>query len=159
MEVWKDVVGFEEYFQVSNLGNVFSKRTNKILKQFIHDSGYVYLSTKIGGRNGKCYCFKVHRLVAEAFIPNPDNKPEVNHIDLNKLNNFADNLEWSTSKENTKHAIDNGVHIIHRNCKLSDSDRDFIKSMYQPRHPEFGCRSLARKFKVSHKAIQKVLAD
>jgi len=156
IEEWKDVVGFEDYFKISNFGNVYSKRTGRILKQTISKSGYLQVSTKIGGRNGKNHCFRVHRLVAKAFIINHDNKIEVNHIDLNKLNNCVDNLEWVTPKENIKHAIDNGVHFTPRNRKLSESDIEFIKSNYKPRDPVYGCRSLAKLFNVSHKSIQKV---
>lgn len=94
MEVWKDVVGYEEYFQVSNLGKLFSKRSQKILKQTISKTGYYTVATRLGGRNGICKCFKIHRLVAEAFIPNPEQKRTVNHIDGNKLNNNLSNLEW-----------------------------------------------------------------
>ena len=100
---WKDVVGFEDYFMVSDCGDVWSKRTNKVLKQRYNKSGYLVISTKIGGRKGRNHCFRVHRLVAEAFVSNPDNKPVVNHIDGIKGNNHVSNLEWCTPQENTKH--------------------------------------------------------
>lgn len=103
-EEYRDVVGFEEYFQVSNLGNVFSKRSNRILKQTKSNTGYWTFKTKIGGRNGIAHTFKVHRLVAMAFIPNPEGKPFVNHIDGCKTNNVVSNLEWVTAKENSAHA-------------------------------------------------------
>jgi len=103
-EVFKDVVGFEDYFQISNLGNIFSKRSNRVLKTHITKRGYVSLATKIGGRQGTNHCFRVHRLVAEAFLPNPENKPEVNHIDGIKTNNKISNLEWVTAEENMNHA-------------------------------------------------------
>jgi hypothetical protein len=116
-EIYKDVVGFEDYFQVSNLGNVYSKRTSKVLKQTVSKTGYYSVATKIGGRKGQAYCFKVHRLVAEAFLPEPDKYIKesikdtvygvivVNHKDGNKLNNLVENFEWCTYKENTQHAI------------------------------------------------------
>ena len=109
VEVWKDVVGYEEFFKVSNLGNVYSKRSGKILKQNLHPNGYYTIATKIGGRCGKNICFKVHRLVAKAFIQNVYDKPYVNHIDGVKTNNTIGNLEWCTAKENTHHAIANGL--------------------------------------------------
>ena len=79
---------------------MFSKRTNKILKQGISKTGYPIISTKIGGRNGKAYCLKVHRLMALTFLTNPNNLPEVNHIDGNKLNNNLPNLEWISKSNN-----------------------------------------------------------
>lgn len=108
-EVWKDVVGYEDHFRVSNLGRVTSKRTGKILKQHINKQGRAGFATKIGGRNGSCVCFKTHRLVATAFIPNPENKPTVNHKDGNPLNNCVENLEWATHSENIRHAFDTGL--------------------------------------------------
>lgn len=120
VEVWKDVVGCEEYFKVSNLGNVYSKRSGKILKQNLHPNGYYTIATKICGRCGKNICFKVHRLVAKAFIPNVYDKPYVNHIDGVKTNNTIGNLEWCTAKENTHHAIANGL-IIYNKRKTKSS--------------------------------------
>lgn len=107
-EFWKDVVGYENCFKVSNFGNVFSKRTGKLLKQRTTNSGYASIATKIGGRTGKAVCFKVHRLVAQAFLPNPEGKLTVNHKDSNRLNNHASNLEWMTQQENIKHGQDFG---------------------------------------------------
>lgn len=121
MEVWKDVVGYEDYFMVSNLGAVFSKRSNKLLKQTKNKSGYLTIATRIGGRTGKAICFRIHRLVADAFLDPPTKeqlqwaettaykKVLVNHKDGDKLNNTVNNLEWVTSSENTQHAINTGL--------------------------------------------------
>lgn len=105
-EEYRDVVGFEEYFQISNLGNVFSKRSKRLLKQTKSTTGYWTFSTSI---NGIDRCFRVHRLVAEAFIPNPEGKPFVNHIDGCKTNNMLSNLEWVTASENNIHAWATGL--------------------------------------------------
>ena len=122
-EVWKDVKGYEGYYQVSNLGNIKSleriiensgthtgyyKIKERILKprENKNRNGYYELSLR---KDGKEKRFKVHRLVACAFIENPYNKPEVNHIDGNKSNNCVFNLEWATSKENKKHAWNIGL--------------------------------------------------
>ena len=104
-----DVKGFEKYFQINHKGEVLSKRTNRILKQGISKTGYPIISTKIGGRNGKAYCLKIHRLMALTFLANPNNLPEVNHIDGNKLNNNLSNLEWISKSNNIKHAHANNL--------------------------------------------------
>jgi len=110
MEIWKDIEGYENKYQVSNLGNVKSLETwagdryirrEKILKNNLCGNGYYYVCLS---KNGKVKKYKVNRLVAQAFIPNIDNKPFTNHIDGNKLNNCVDNLEWCTQSENMKHA-------------------------------------------------------
>jgi hypothetical protein len=117
MEKWKDIKGYEGYYQVSNLGNVksldrvvwngkvFHKRIGKILKP--KGDRYYELCLTKQGKLKKVY---IHRLVAQAFIPNPNNKAEVNHMDGNKVNNHISNLEWCTSKENKKHAWENGYY-------------------------------------------------
>jgi hypothetical protein len=104
MEIWKDVIGFEGRYEVSSLGNVKSKKTNKIIYTRKDKGGYV---TCLFFCNMKIFSKKVHRLVAQAFIPNPLNKQEVNHKDRNRANNNLDNLEWSTPKENMNHAVIN----------------------------------------------------
>lgn len=101
-EVWKDITGYEGLYQVSNLGNVKSLNYNrtgqeKILKAINHKCGYLRVTLY---KNSKCVTYRLHRLVAQAFIPNPDNLPEVNHKDEDKSNNCVNNLEWCDSKYN-----------------------------------------------------------
>lgn len=110
-EIWKDIEGYKGKYQVSNYGRVKSfvankHRTESILKHSLCTAGYlkVQLSNK-----GKIKQIMVHRLVANAFIPNLDNKRTVNHIDGNKHNNMVSNLEWCSYSENMKHAYDNGL--------------------------------------------------
>lgn len=122
-EIWRDIVDYEGLYQVSNLGRVRSldryvKTTpngiettrlhkGKILTPKINRYAQVALS-----KNGVPSYHYIHRLVAIAFIPNPDNKPEVNHINgLEKLNNCVDNLEWATRKENEQHKHANGLYV------------------------------------------------
>lgn len=101
-EIWKDIKGYEGLYQVSNFGRVKSLVNNKgqyrekILNPII-GNGY-YRVRLFKNKQNKLY--SVHRLVAEAFIPNPDNLPQVNHRDENKLNNSVDNLEWCDNKFN-----------------------------------------------------------
>ena len=105
METWKDIKGFEGIYQISNMGRVKSFKADpngRILS--IKNSKGDYLNIVLCHGN-KRRSVKVHRLVAEAFVPNPHNKPEVNHIDGNKQNNRADNLEWVTRAENHRHAL------------------------------------------------------
>lgn len=115
MEVWADIRGYEGSYQVSNKGRVKSlprtvrngkygviKRVGQVLKGRKKGDGYI--AVRLSGTNKL-----VHRLVAEAFIPNPENKPYVNHINLNKSDNDVDNLEWCTHRENMIHARDMGV--------------------------------------------------
>ena len=102
MEIWKDIEGFEGLYKVSNLGRIKSlnyrcTKKEKLLKHGSDKDGY--LNVKLC-KEGKVKSRSVHRLVAQAFIPNPDNKPEVNHKDEDKTNNKVENLEWVTSKEN-----------------------------------------------------------
>lgn len=104
-EIWRDIKGYEGLYQVSNLGRVKrlkSKymKSERILKEGITTGGYRLV---VLCKNNKSKTFRLHRLVAEAFIPNPENKPQVNHIDENKANNNVNNLEWMTAKENINH--------------------------------------------------------
>lgn len=104
-EVWKNVKGYENMYQVSNRGRVKSFKKWKrgkspdeyILKPNLNNRGYSYV-TLYG--NGERHKYLIHRLVAEAFIPNPQNLPHINHIDENIKNNSADNLEWCTPMYN-----------------------------------------------------------
>lgn len=97
IEVWKDIKGFEGYYQVSNLGNVKSFSRGEHLLRLSGGGKYIQV---ILCKAGKTYARLVHRLVAETFIPNPDNLPCINHKDENPKNNRADNLEWCSYQYN-----------------------------------------------------------
>ena len=115
-EIWKDIVGYEGLYQVSSLGNIRSlsfgarnyRKSNivKLLKQSPTNCGYFKVQLYCEGKSKMMY---VHRIVATAFIPNPERKPQVNHIDGNKSNNVASNLEWVSQSENHIHAIAHGL--------------------------------------------------
>jgi hypothetical protein len=103
-EIWKDIEGYEGLYQVSNFGRVKRVVTNRILKQAKQHGGSMLVRLS---KNGKPHTCTVHRLAAQAFIPNPENKPQVNHIDEDKTNNMIPNLEWVTAKENINHGTRN----------------------------------------------------
>lgn len=100
LEEWKDVLGYEGRYEISNLGQVRRKETGCILRQSTHYKGHKYIQFKVSRIKRKYF---VHRLVAIAFIPLVVGKDIVNHIDGNKQNNCYLNLEWATVKENTQH--------------------------------------------------------
>lgn len=136
-EVWCDILGFEDFYQASTLGRIrslprYSKsryecsKTNpsKIMNPKLGRGEYLHVHLRIPG---KSYNKSVHRLVAKAFHPNPENKPWVNHKDGNKLNNAADNLEWCTPKENANHAREIGLvqGFGENHYRAKHSDREF----------------------------------
>jgi len=98
--MWKDVVGFEGLYKVSDKGEVYGVKRDKVLKPKINKNGYKELGLYI---KGKAHFKYIHRLVAEAFLENKDNLREVNHIDSNKKNNSLENLEWCSSSQNSVH--------------------------------------------------------
>lgn len=158
MEFWKPVIGYEDRFQVSNLGRLRSSKSGKILSQTKTKKGYLTHATKIGGRCGKSVCFKIHRLVALAFIPNPDNLPEINHKDGKKSNNEVENLEWVTSKENIDHAFGTGLAYARRGCDSRSSKLTIlqIEEIVSLRAAGQTLREIAKKFGVHHMQIHRV---
>lgn len=104
LETWRDIPGYIDHYEASTIGRIRNKRTGKILKLTPNASGYciihLYTDSVCGKKMSKLV--RVHRLIAQTFIPNPDNKPDVDHIDTNTLNNRVENLRWVTSKENSR---------------------------------------------------------
>ena len=109
-EIWKDIIGYNQY-QISNYGNVKTTankftRKERLLKPLRQQKGYFRVAL---WKDNKSKFFLIHRLVAEYFIDNPENKKTINHIDGNKSNNHIDNLEWNTYRENMNHAVNNKI--------------------------------------------------
>lgn len=170
-EVWKDIEGYENKYQVSNFGRVRSlinshgnpRTILKILKLDRGKEGYLYIALS---KENKKKPFKVHRLVAKAFIPNPENKPQVNHIDGNKQNNRADNLEWVTPSENIQHAYKSGLIKTRKStrkgeraigAKLTNAQAKEIRRKYKKGSRDKNIYTLAKEYEVSSITILKVV--
>ena len=135
-EFWKplNLEGVPSGYEVSNLGRIRSIKITYIKTQIV--SGYERFCTQ---QNYETKAVLVHRAVAKAFVDNPDNKPQVNHKDANKLNNLPENLEWVTRSENQLHAYQNGLqkdssNDIHWSLRLSEEDLINLKTMIDNNH-------------------------
>lgn len=173
MEIWKDIPNTEGCYQVSNYGrfkSVFTRLLNKgskfsykkerILKLGKYSNDYLQFS---GNVNNKRVTGIAHRLVAQAFIPNPENKPQVNHLDGNKQNNHVDNLCWATISENIRHSYEvlnrktadqSGVN--NKNVKLTEKQVREIRNRYDNlKHTIF---EISKDYKVKKAAIWKIVS-
>lgn len=165
-EIWKTVIYQGETYEkieVSNYGRMRNTKNNHIYKLHKNDRGYLIVNISLGSRENT-KTFRVHRVVAETFIPNPENKPQVNHITGDKTRNEVWNLEWCTEKENTAHAIKTGLVDFSKTSgtnnylsKLTKDDIIWIKEHYIPKDSEYGCRAIAKKFNVAHSTISRLL--
>lgn len=169
MEIWKDVIGFESYYQISNFGNVrskdrlvkcrnnsFAKKIGKVKKAGITGGYKVVLLSKENTEKG----IGVHRLVAIHFIDNPENKKEVNHKDGNKLNNHVDNLEWCTRSENGQHSYDNGLQISRKGSKhhFAKINENIVKEMFDLFNSGLNKKEISEKItQISYSSICRIL--
>jgi len=148
MKQYKDT----PYFVDTN-GNVY--RNGKKMKTSMNKFGYEKVKLSV---NGKSIHTRIHRIVAETYILNPENKPQVNHIDGNKMNNCVNNLEWNTSKENTQHAINNNLMAkgekSYRSI-LSQKEVKEIRDKYTPYKYPFS--KLAKEYGVSPTCIKHII--
>ncbi len=154
-EEWRNVVGYEGLYQVSNLGRIKSLQRKKprIVKPDIIHTGYLRVMLYKDGKTKKHY---THVLVAKSFIPNPENKSDVNHINGIKTDNRVENLEWVTRSENIIHAFANGLSRIgtkHGKAKFTADQVREIRRDCIPGDPERGFRAFAEKFHVTHRII------
>lgn len=146
MEHLKQIEDYPDYF-VSDQGEVYSKKrsTTKKLKVFVINTGYLGVNLKNASKRKLCL---IHRLVAQAFVPNPENKPCVNHLDGNKQNNNANNLEWTTHQENTQYFYDiqkpNGVYN-----KPSEEIKAYAKRWHEKHREEI--KAYAKRWRDKHR--------
>lgn len=165
----KPIKDLENLYEVDTLGNIYSlpkvRKTpttefvtkERVLKPYKNSWGYLLVDLR---KDNKRYLKCVHRLVAETFIPNPENKAQVNHKDGNKLNNNIENLEWCTCSENQQHAFDTGLkpkNDKHPFSKLTNDDVRYIKKNYKHNKRGFGIRALAKKFNVCDSTIRQII--
>jgi hypothetical protein len=155
-EEWRPILECEKYF-VSNLGRIKSLKGSKeiILKPATLKKGYLIVGVR---QSGVSRSFRVHRLVAAAFIPNPDNKPQVNHIDGDKLNNCVSNLEWCSNRENVVHAFASG--LVNRDTFVSSKlTFDIADEMRSRNEKGQSIVSLAKEYNVSYSAAYFVISN
>lgn len=134
-------------YEITTNGDVINKHSGRIVKGQPNGKGYLRVSI---GHQLKF----IHRLVAEKYLPNPENKPQVNHKDGDKTNNHVNNLEWVTNSENRAHAVQKKLHLSGSDCtwaKLTDNDVKYVR-----KHPEISCADLAKKFNVSWSTINDI---
>lgn len=142
---WKLIEGFDGIYSVSNYGEVRNNKTGKLMKLRKNEKGYLRTNLTT---NGNQKSVRVHRLVAQAFIPNPENKPQVNHIDFDKENNCVNNLEWVTNKENTQYSVCNRIfpgQQKKRNNKTGERNISHYKGFYVVRI--YGKKYVSKSFK------------
>lgn len=150
--MWVDI---SQKYEASDDGHIRSKKTKRILHEFVGKDGY--LRTQFDGKTRT-----VHRVIAIAFIPGEVGKDFVNHRDGNKQNNAVSNLEWCTRNENMRHAYSHGlkssVGELNGRAKLSAENVRFIKDHYKKGDEEFGAKALSKKFGVARQTICAVVS-
>lgn len=156
-EVWKPIKGFEGLYEISKFGIVKSLKRKIYLSSGINNQGYDLVTLQ---KNGYKKTMSIHRLVAQAFIPNPEKKPQVNHKNGIKIDNWVGNLEWNTSKENVNHSYFNGLGIGKRGedshlSKLTKIEVLKIRKLYNS--GDYFQKELAEMFNVSRTNISLII--
>jgi len=152
-ERWRKVVGYEGLYEVSDCGNLRNEKTGKgLLKR--NSKGYLVIDLH---KEGERKSFRVHRLVAQAFIKNPDNLSQVNHIDGRKMNNYRSNLEWNSPKQNIRHSVLTGTFPIGERNGGSVLKEVEVKQIRTLSRGGVNNKDLSKKFEVSRKTIFSVV--
>lgn len=154
MEEFRVVEEFPNY-SISNLGNIINNKFNKVRKQQTDKDGYKKIMLY---KNNKSKLLSIHRLVAIAFIPNPNNKEQVNHKDNNPSNNNVDNLEWNTPLENTQYCIKQGRKYIVSGDKNGNKKLDWNK-VNEIRQSNLTIKELTNVYNMSFDAIYRIVAN
>lgn len=159
-EKWKKIPYNEKYYQISNYGRVksFQKGKITIMKPLLHICGYLYVELFKKGKGKK---FKIHQLVAEAFIPNPENKKTVDHRYGVKFDNYFENLFWKTQAENNQAAYDLGLKKSGEDsyqAQLTNEQVREIRRNYISNDPKYGAKAFAEKFNVNRDLIYGVVS-
>ena len=168
-ERWKEIEGFYGYYLISDFGRIKSiggwcgsaKRKEKIRSTSLTKDGYIKVRLN---KKDKDKTARVHRLVAEAFIPNLENKDTVHHKDGNKQNNHFSNLEWFDRSEQMYHAYDlqlkkSQTGIENKNSKLTSDDIKEIRKLYVRQSKEYGTVALAKKYGVTDSVIGLIIRN
>ena len=162
-EIWKDVKDFEGLYKVSNYGRVYSveRKNTDTQRRGSYQTGRIMCQRTNNGyktikllKNGIEKAIRVHRLVAEHFIINPENKPFVNHKDLNRSNNHVDNLEWVTPQENTMHSTKNNSKISIYRKDISFTIGDILKIKKLVRKQNFSYNKVAKLYNTTADIIK-----
>ena len=160
-EIWAWIENYEDDYQISNYGRAksFKNGKEKILRPLWTRNGYLKFSLCLDGEHRN---FSVHVLVAKAFISNPENLPEINHLDGDKFNCHVSNLELSTRSGNNKHAFKNGLNKQKKGgdnpkAKLTNEEATWCRKVYKPYDKKFGIKALAKIFGVTIKNMSNIV--
>ena len=155
----KDIIGFEGKYTISSIGEIFSIKSNKLLKNSTCNQGYpmakLFISYDRITKKREYKYVRVHRLVATHYLPNPDELPMVNHLNGNKLDNSVANLEWCTARQNVHHAIATGL-VIPKPKLLSAKQLATCRSNYIKGIP---IKDMAKKYGISRLTIERWILD
>lgn len=143
--IWKDIIGFEGHYQINDIGQIYSLKSKKFLSTPINSSGYPVVSL---WKNNKVKMFSLHRLMALHFIPNPENKPHINHKDSNRRNFYLNNLEWVSSKENVIHGVKFGHGVKGEKANKSKLTEKEVLKIRKDLTKGISCYKIAKKYKL-----------